>query len=68
MDEVPIIKNVVFIGDYFSLITTVNLYDFLRLPGENDDDFAIRIASDILTAEYGWNVAEVAIEIGVNDE
>jgi hypothetical protein len=68
MDEVPTIKNVVFIGEYFSLITTVNLYNFLREGDESDDEFAIRIASNLLVAEYGWDVAGASIEIGVSDE
>lgn len=70
MDNIPMIKNVVFIGEYFSLITTVSLEEVetLREEGEDDSDLAIRMASDWLKEFYGWDVKEAAITIGVADD
>ena len=70
MDKIPLIKNVVFIGEYFSLITTVSLDEAeeLREEGEDDSDLAIRMASYWLKQFYGWDVQEAALTIGVSDD
>lgn len=69
MDAIPVLKNVLFIGEYFSLMTTVSLREELRQPGEDDDDdFAVRMAKSVLEEFYGWDVASVSLEIGVIDD
>jgi len=70
VDKIPLIKNVVFIGEYFSLITTVSLDEAeeLREESEDDSDLAIRMASDWLKQFYGWDVREAALTIGVSDD
>lgn len=68
MDAVPLLKNVLFVGQYFSLMTTVSLEETLRNEGEADDDFAVRLASTLLEEFYGWDVAAVSMEIGVADD
>lgn len=68
MDAVPLLRNVLFVGEYFSLMTTVSLEETLREPGEPDDDFAVRLASTLLEEYYGWDVRGVAKEIGVTDD
>lgn len=66
MDEIPNTKDVIFVGDYFTLITSVQLDERLRSPeDENDDDFAIRLASVWLAEHYGWDVLEASNEVGV---
>lgn len=66
MDEIPNTKDVIFVGDYFTLITSVQLDERLRSPeDENDDDFAIRLASVWLGEHYGWDVLEASNEVGV---
>lgn len=67
MDEIPLTRNVLFIGDYFSLIHTVVLEEEYRRVGEGDEDFAVRCASEFMREYYGWNVAAVSNEIGVMD-
>jgi hypothetical protein len=57
-----------FVGDYFSLITTVVLKEELRNRFESDWDFAVRLASVWLQEHYGWDVAAVSNEIGVVEE
>jgi hypothetical protein len=68
MDAVPLLRNVLFIGEYFSLMTTVSLEESLREVEESDDDFAVRLASALLEEFYGWDVAAVSLEIGVTDD
>lgn len=68
LDSIPLTRNVVFVGDYFTLMTTVVLPEELRQEGERDEDFAVRLASVFLSEFYGWDVAEVANEIGVMDD
>lgn len=68
MDSVPLLRNVLFVGEYFSLMTTVNLQDEFRQPDEPDDDFAVRMAKSVLKEVYGWDVASVSLEIGVTDD
>lgn len=65
IDDIKLVKNVMFVGDYFSLITTVVLEEELRNEGEDDSDFAIRLASVWLQEHYGWDVGAVSNEIGI---
>lgn len=65
IDDIKLVKNVMFVGDYFSLITTVVLEEELRNEGEDDADFAIRLASVWLQEHYGWDVGAVSNEIGI---
>ena len=69
VDEITLSKTVLFVGDYFSLMTTVVLTESLRNEEEDDHDFAIRLASVLLEEYYGWDVAEKAtISIGVVED
>ena len=69
VDEITLSKTVLFVGDYFSLMTTVVLTESLRNEGEDDDEFAIRLASVLMEEYYGWDVAEKAtISIGIVDD
>lgn len=68
IDEIKLTKNVVFAGDYFTLMTTVVLDEQLREEGEDDHDLATRLASVWLQEHYGWDVAAVSNEIGVEFE
>lgn len=68
IDEILLTRNVMFIGDYFSLIHTVVLFDHLRLPDEHDEDMAVRLASEFMLSYYGWDVAAASNDIGVMDE
>jgi hypothetical protein len=68
MDNVPLTRSVLFIGEFFSLITTVVLEDELRHPDEIDEDFALRLASEFMLGYYGWDVAAVSHDIGIMDE
>lgn len=60
-------KDVVFVGDYFTLIVSVNPDEKLREDGEGDEEFAVRIASVLFTEHYGWDVLEASNEIEVFD-
>jgi hypothetical protein len=68
IDEIPLSKTVLFVGEYFSMMTTVVLDDSVRNEGEDDADFAIRLAGVLLQEYYGWDVMAVSKEIGVVDE
>lgn len=69
MDEISLSKTVLFVGDYFSLMTTVVLTENLRNEDEDDDEFAIRLASVLMEEYYGWDVAEKAtVSIGIVDD
>lgn len=69
MDEIDLSKTVLFVGDYFSLMTTVVLTENLRNEDEDDDEFAIRLASVLMEEYYGWDVAEKAtVSIGIVDD
>jgi hypothetical protein len=57
-----------FVGDYFTLMTTIVLDEKLRNEGEADNDFAVRVASVFMNEYYGFDVASVANSIGVVDE
>jgi hypothetical protein len=68
-DEINLSKTVLFVGDYFSLMTTVVLTENLRNEDEDDDEFAIRLASVLMEEYYGWDVAEKAtVSIGIVDD
>jgi hypothetical protein len=68
IDEIEVTRTVLFVGDYFALTTTVVLDEKLRYEDEEDDDFAIRIASVLMEEHYGWDVGEKSNDIGVVDE
>lgn len=68
IDEIEVTRTVLFVGDYFALTTTVILDKKLRHDGEDDDEFAIRIASVLMEEYYGWDVGEKSNDIGVMDE
>jgi hypothetical protein len=57
-----------FVGDYFTLMTTIALDEKLRNEGEVDNDFAVRVASVFMNEYYGFDVASVANSVGVVDE
>jgi hypothetical protein len=69
MDEINLSKTVLFVGDYFSLMTTAAPTESLRNEDEDDDEFAIRLASVLMEEYYGWDVAEKAtVSIGIVDD
>ena len=68
MDQIEHTETVVFIGDYFTLMTTVVLSEELREVNETDRDLAIRLASSWMLEQYGWDVAEVSNEVGLVEE
>jgi hypothetical protein len=57
-----------FVGDFFTLMTTVVLDETIRNEGEDDNDFAVRLASVLMSEFYGFDVASVANSVGVVDE
>jgi len=67
MDNINLSRTVLFVGDYFTLMTTVVLDDKLRLDGEEDEDFAVRTASVFIKEYYGFDVASVSNDIGIVD-
>lgn len=67
LDLIPVSVSVLFVGDYFSLLTTVALVEELREPNEKDEDFAVRLASTWMREYYGWDVEAVSRDIGVVD-
>jgi hypothetical protein len=68
MDEINLSRTVMFVGDYFTLMTTIVLDDKLRLDGESDEDFAVRTASVFIKEYYGFDVASVSNDIGVVED
>lgn len=68
IDAVELSKTVMFVGDYFTLMTTVVLDEKLREEGEGDQDFAVRVAGIFIEEYYGFDVRSVANQIGVIDE
>ena len=68
MDEIQVTRTVMFVGDYFTLMTTIVLDDNLREPNEDDKDFAVRLASTFIKGHYGFDVEAVSNDIGVVDE
>ena len=57
-----------FVGDYFTLMTTVVLDENLREQNEDDNDFAVMLGSTFMKSYYGFDVEAVANSIGVVDE
>jgi hypothetical protein len=49
-------------------MTTVVLDETIRNEGEDDNDFAVRLASVLMSEFYGFDVASVANSVGVVDE
>ena len=68
MDNILPSRTVMFVGDYFTLMSTISLDEKLRNVGEADNDFAVRVASVFMNEYYGFDVASVANSIGVVDE
>jgi hypothetical protein len=68
VDLIPLTKSVMFVGDYFSMITTVVLNEELREEGEDDEDLAIRLAGVLIQEFYGWDVVAVSKEIGLVED
>lgn len=69
MDTIPLTRTVLFVGDYFSLMTTVTLEELYRQKDESDEDYAVRLASDFMLNHYGWDVAAAAtVAVGVMDD
>ena len=68
MDNILPSRTVMFVGDYFTLMTTIVLDETVRNKGEADNDFAVRLASVLMIQIYGFDVASVANSIGVVDE
>lgn len=68
MDNILPSRTVMFVGDFFTLMTTVVLDETIRNEGEDDNDFAVRLASVLMSEFYGFDVASVANSVGVVDE
>ncbi len=68
VDQIELTRTVIFVGDYFTLMTTVVLTEELRYEDEIDEDFAVRLATVLMEEYYGWDVADKANEIGVMDD
>lgn len=69
MDAIEKTRTVMFVGDYFALTTTVVLDESLRYDGEDDDDFAARIAAVFLSEHYGFDdLVDKSTNIGIVDE
>ena len=68
MDNILPSRTVMFVGDFFTLMTTVVLDETIRNEGEADNDFAVRLASVLMSEFYGFDVASVANSVGVVDE
>jgi hypothetical protein len=68
MDEISLNRSVMFVGDYFTLVTTVQLAEVLRVENEDDDTFAIRLAAVWMGEHYGWDVLAAANEVGIVED
>lgn len=68
IDDIRLTKTVMFVGDYFTLMTTVVLEESLRDAEEEDDDFAIRLAGVFLKEHYGWDVPAVSNDIAIVED
>ena len=68
MDKILPSRTVMFVGDFFTLMTTIVLDETVRNEGEADNDFAVRVASVFMSEFYGFDVALVANSVGVVDE
>ena len=68
MDNLVTPKNVIFIGDYFSMIVSVAVpYEDVK-EGEVYEDACLRAAKSVMKHHYGWDVEAVCNHIGVLDE
>lgn len=65
IDKIPLIREVLFVGEHFTLMTSISLEDSLREEGESEDEFAIRLASESFHALYGWDVRQHSTDVGV---
>ena len=68
LDTIPLTRTVMFVWDYFTLMTTITLDEKFRIEGEEEEEFAVRIASAFVKEYYGFDVASVSNSIGVVDE
>lgn len=68
IDTIALSRTVMFTGDYFTLLTTVKLEEALRVEGEDDDEFAIRLAGIWMGEYYGWDVLGASNEAGVVED
>ena len=68
IDQIPIYKNVIFVGEYFTLMSTVEILEEARQEGESDDELAIRTAAAWLSHHYDWDMEKHAHEAGVIDD
>ena len=68
MDNILPSRTVMFVGDYFTLMTTIVLDETVRNKGEADNDFAVRLASVLMIQIYGFDVESVSNSVGVVDE
>lgn len=68
IDLVPLTRSVMFVGDYFSMITTITLHEQFRLKGEEDDTFATRLAGEFIKEHYDFDVMAVSTNYGVMEE
>lgn len=68
VDNIPTYKNVIFAGEYFTLMSTVEVLDDVRMEGESDDELAIRSASAWLKHHYGWDMEEHATAAGIVED
>lgn len=70
IDEVHLSRTVMFVGDYFTMMTTVVLDEKLREDDESDEDFAVRVAIVFLSEYYGFDDLDdkATVSIGVMDE
>lgn len=65
VDRVPLIKDVMFVGKHFTLMTSVQVDESLRIEGESNDDFHVRLASEGLKQFYGWDVLAESIDVAI---
>jgi hypothetical protein len=68
IDDIVLSKTVMFVGDYFTLMTTVVLVESLREEGEDDEDFAIRLGAVFIKEHYGWDVLAVSNDIAIVED
>jgi hypothetical protein len=64
-DIIPLIREVLFVGEHFTMMTSVAVDESLREEGEPDDEFYIRLASEGIKEYYGWDVRERSVDIAV---
>ena len=68
MDKIADTRTVMFVGDYFTLLTTVQLEEALRVENEDDDTFAVRLAAVWMGEHYGWDVLKASNEVGIVED